>query len=127
MTMQTHEEQVIALLKQLIDAVIEPPRRPKTSADAQMIVRTVIADSLTVPVQGPDIPVVKGFSVTVRQRQHVGTPTGGIGFTRNGVANAATRIQLQDGESITVWVNNFNQLWFLADTVDTGFEIIGVC
>ena len=127
MTMQTHEEQVIALLKQLIDAVIEPPRRPKTSADAQMIVRTVIADSLTVPVQGPDIPVVKGFSVTVRQRQHAGTPTGGVGFTRNGVANAATRIQLQDGESITVWVNNFNQLWFLADTVDTGFEIIGVC
>ena len=128
MLTKPYQDQVIDLLEKILAATIEPPRRPKTSADGEMVVRTVVFTTLNIAVQGPDMPVPSGFSVTVRQRQHTGTPTGGVGFTRNGVAEAATRIQLQDGESTpALWISNFKQLWFLADTADVTFEIIGVC
>ena len=129
---QQYQDEVLALLKRILAAIIEPPRRPHSSADEQMIVRRVRVLTATsvatgrFPVQGPDVAIIPGFAVTIRQRNHVGTPVGGVGFSRNAVMDTQTRVELNDGDSITVRISNFNKAWFISDTADTDFEMIAV-
>lgn len=124
--MTQEKQQLVDLSRQILAAVIEPPRRPKVASDEQIVIRVVAVVTLNTPVQGPDVPVAPGFLVMIRQRLHVGAPVGGLAFSRNAIQSSRTRMELADGDFFSFRISNFNQAWFTADTVDTLFEMIGV-
>ena len=112
-----HEQRVESLLGRVLDAIIEPPRSSPTQSVDEIIVRVVRVLIAGTPVQGPDIPVPKGFSVTVRQRRHVGTITGYVAGSRNAIAQSLERSELRDNDPYLVNVSNLKNLWFDADAI----------
>ena len=125
MTMQ-HQARVEALLTQIRDAVVEPPRPSKAQATEQVIIQRVRVVTAGSAIQGPDIPVPAGFSIVVRQRRHAGAPTGYVAFSRNAVSNTTSRVEMADNDSISVLINNFKEAWFDATIANTDFEMIAV-
>ena len=92
----------------------------------QVIIRRIRVITPGTLVQGPDVPLPIGYSVSIRQRRNTGTPEGYVAFSRNAVANAPTRVIMLDNDSITVRISNFNEAWFDADTANTDFEMMAV-
>ncbi len=78
-------------------------------------------------VQGPDIRLLPGETVSIRQRRHASTRTGYVAFSRNTVRNTATRIEMGNNDSMNgLKLENFNEAWFDATAANTEFEMTGV-
>jgi hypothetical protein len=119
------EPWVLALLTKLEEIRLTQIERPRTNRDVDEVI--IYAVTVTVagePVQGPDIPVPPGYSTTVRQRIHAGSPTGYAALSRSNVLSSVRRTHLQDGASVDLNVPNFASLWFDADAANVTFELI---
>ena len=112
------------LLTQIRDVTVEPVRRSDTENIGVGIVRRVRVVTVGTAVQGPNIPIPKGYKAVIRQRRHAGSPTGYVGFSSGDVGNSVTRIELGDGDSFSFNLNNMDEVWFDADTANVDFEII---
>ena len=124
--MTDFEEQALDLLEQIRDALTLSKRPSATENVDQVIIRRIRVITPGTLVQGPDVPLPIGYSVSIRQRRNTGTPEGYVGFSRNAVANEATRVIMLDNDSITVRISNFKEAWFDADTANTDFEMMAV-
>jgi len=104
--------------------IIEPPRRTPAEGIDEFLVRVVQVVTVGTPVRGPDVKVPKGYGTLIRQRAHVGTPVGYFAGSQGAVRNNAQRSELQDGESVTVFVSNLKNIWVDADSIPAaGFFI----
>ena len=111
-------------LEELIDAVVEPTRYSDDENIEEIIIRAVTVETANTPVQGPDIPVPKGYHVVVRQRNHSGDPVGRVAFSRNAIQNDGTRSLLRDGDAVSAKISNLNRVWVDADTASIAFELM---
>lgn len=93
-------------------------------AQNEAIIRRVNVSTAGTPVNGPNIPVPRGFTTVIRQRRHTGTPNGYIALNEHSVGSTDFRIELQDNDSISLKVTNWDEIWFDADTANTAFELI---
>jgi len=113
----------LTAIREVRDAVVEPPR---TNRDTDLaVIRTITVEASGSPVQAPDMPVPKGREVTIRMRRHSGTPNGYVAFSRSATLADFTRTELRDNDAITVkYLDNFARAWFNADTATTKFEMM---
>ena len=103
------------------------PRHHAIEQTDQVIVRRVRVVTPGTPVQGPDIALQPGFTVSIRQRRHPASRTGYVGFSRNAVVNTATRIEMGNNDSMNgLTMNNFKEAWFDASAANTDFEMTGI-
>lgn len=126
MTQQSHEQRVETLLREIRDALSGPPRRSATETVDPIIIRAVEVVTAGTIVQGPDVLLPEGYTVSIRQRPHTTGRTGYVGFSQNAVGNTATRIELQNNNAIGVRISNFKDAWFDANTNNTFFEMMAV-
>lgn len=89
-------------------------------------VRVTTALSTTAEVvQGPAMYIPEGFQTTVRMRRHSGSaPVGYVAKSRSAVTDDTSRMVMQDNDSVSLYLSNWDQLYFGADTADTYFELI---
>ena len=121
------QQRIESLLTQIRDAVIEPPRPSGTESIEQVIIRVVQVVTTGIIVQGPDIPLSRGYSVSIRQRRHATPRTGYVAFSRSAIGNTLTSSELANNESITgIKIDNFKEAWFNATVNNTFFEIVAV-
>ena len=102
------------------------PRPSAVEAVEQVIVRRVRVVTAGTIVQGPDIALPTGFTVSIRQRRHAAPRTGYVGFSRNAVTNTETRVEMENNDSIGVRISNFKEAWFDATVDNTDFEVMAV-
>ena len=115
---------ILRLLEEIADNTPSLFRFGDNENIEQVVIRRVTVTTSGEPVQGPDIPVPKGYPIIVRQRHHAATnPVGRVAFSRNAIQDAATRSHLADGESAEIRVSNTKFIWFDSDTADTEFEV----
>jgi len=112
------------LTKELIRVTIQAPRHSQKYALDQVRVWLIEQFNPGTPIQGPDMPIPPGYSVLVRMRPQAGTPIGYVAGSEGTVRDSYSRVHLQEGESITVFVTNLKYLWFDADTAATQMEIV---
>ena len=124
--MTEFEQTALNLLGEIRDALTLSKRPSAVEKVDQVIIRRIRVITPGTLVQGPDVPLPIGYSVSIRQRRNTGTPEGYVAFSRNAVANAPTRVIMLDNDSITVRISNFNEAWFDADTANTDFEMMAV-
>ena len=103
-------------------SILEGQRR--TDAQQEAIIRRVNVSTAGTAVNGPNISVPPGFVTVIRQRRHSGTPNGYIALTEHAVGSTDFRIELQDNDSISLKVTNWDEIWVDADTNNTAFELI---
>lgn len=111
------------LLRQIADA-LGANRRSDTERVEQVIIRRVRVLTADSAEQGPNIPLPKGVTTTIRQRRHLFNPTGYVAFSEGALRDTTTRVELADGDSLEVKITNFKQAWFSADTANTDFEMV---
>ena len=102
------------------------PRPSAVEAVEQVIVRRVRVVTAGTIVQGPDIALPAGFTVSIRQRRHAAPRTGYVGFSRNAVTNTETRVEMENNDSIGIRISNFKEAWFDATVDNTDFEVMAV-
>ena len=117
-------EAVKVLLAEIRDTFIERPRRSDAEAVQQFLVRAIEVVTAGTVYRGPDVPVPAGWTVTIRQRNHAGTPTGYVGGSPGDIGNTLTRAEMGDGDTLETTVSNLKNLYFGADTNSTFFEMI---
>lgn len=106
---------------------LQHPRHHAIAQTDQVVVRRVRVVTPGTAVQGPDIALTPGNTVSIRQRRHQSTRTGYVGFSRNAVANTATRVEMGNNDSLNgLRMNNFKEAWFDATAANTDFELVGV-
>ena len=104
-----------------------PGQRASTVRADQVIIRRVRVVTPGTPVQGPDIPLAPGYTVSIRQRRHPSTRTGYVAFSRNAIRDTATRTELGNNDAINgLKLDNFKEAWFDATASNTDFEITGI-
>jgi len=99
---------------------------PERLDDAQYegLIRRVLVSTSGTAVQGPGITVPKGYATVIRMRRHSGTPNGYVALSEHNVSSTGMRSELQDNDSLSLKVSNWNKIWFDADTNTTSFELI---
>jgi len=112
------------LLAQIKAIGIQKPRRSDSEAVQQFLVRGVEVVTAGQVYRGPDLPIPEGWTVTIRQRNHAGSPVGYVGGSSGDVGNPLTRVEMGDGDTIETTVSNLKNLYFGSDTNATFFEMI---
>ena len=112
---------VLAKLDEVIKAIIAPTLEIE---GPEFQVHVITVDTASTPVQGPNIPLLDGTRVIVRQRYHSSSPTGYVAGTQGAVSQTLQRTEIRDNDSFTVRATNTNKLWFSSDTDTTRFEIL---
>ena len=117
------------LLRELINVVnlnhlaIEPFLPVENTPEVAVHVVEVITPG--VPVPAPEVPVVTGVLVVIRQRHHVVNRTGYVSFEGPmGTLNTLTRIEFQDNDALTEKLTSLDDIYFDSDTANTFFEIV---
>ena len=116
----------LTLLIQVLQAVRPIPLQRVVEGTEPIVIRTVVVATAGTTVQGPDMSVHPGFSISIRQRRHTTSRTGYVGFSRTVITRSDTRVELQNNDSIVVRITNFNQVWFDASANSTTFEMMAV-
>jgi hypothetical protein len=77
------------------------------------------------PVSAPDIEIVPGIMVIIRQRHHGTQRTGYVSFEGpSGTVSTLTRIEMQDNDTMVQKLTSLEDLAFDANADNTYFEII---
>lgn len=113
------------VLQEIRDQQAEPPRLSTDQGIEEIFIRRVRVTTSGTPVQGPEIPVPKGYRCVIRQRRHASAnPIGYVAFSKGSVGSSEFRVELADGDSLEVMISNLDVAWFDADTDTTDFEMI---
>lgn len=104
----------------VIGPVIADPPPNKSS----VTFRTVTVATAGTPQQGPTVTVPDGFALLIRLRITQGAVEGRVSDSSANALDAAKRMEMVIGDSISLKVNNMNLLFFDADTNGTVFELV---
>ncbi len=116
---------IVDRIEKVQEASVEPPRRFRGRDEVIIRVVNVATNAVANIVQGPDIKIPIGYTLTVRQRFHSGTPTGYVAMTAQSVQRSLERIELKDGEDVAFKVANMEALYFWSDdNSEVFFELI---
>lgn len=88
------------------------------------LVHPIQVETAGTPKQGPNVPVLNGTDIVVRQRRHSTDRTGFVSRNQGELTNALARVELGNNDAVTLKASNLEKLHFDADTDNTFFEII---
>ena len=114
--------EIKSLLIAVRDSNIEPIRYE--DAQVETLIRRVRVTTAGTALQGPGVPVPKGFTTVIRMRRHSGTPNGYVALSEHAVSSTDTRIEMRDNDSVSINVSKWSKLFFDADSSNTDFELI---
>ena len=115
-------ERIEKVLGELREIIPEPPRAREGQSSG--LIRRIRVVTVDTPVQGPDIKIPPGYATVIRMRRHTGSPTGYFSFSRSDALDTTVRVELQDNDSYTLRVRNWDDLWFNATAANTDFELV---